>query len=138
MGQLSEESYNFLHGFPTEHCGSWRTDGTVGCGNHKCSQLTHIWRRMSACGKEWDDLQREECHLCAQEREQRSRLLAEADKRVKQEPFVDAPFIHKNNEPKYHALLLRAEEHAKAAGKFCLWFAAEDTPVNPAEVGKNP
>ena len=47
MGQFSEDSYNFLHGFPTEHCGSWRTDGTVGCGNHKCSHLTHTWRRIA-------------------------------------------------------------------------------------------
>ena len=23
QGELSDELYNFLHGFPTEHCGSW-------------------------------------------------------------------------------------------------------------------
>ena len=28
-GQISEESYNFLVGLPTEHTGSWPADGTV-------------------------------------------------------------------------------------------------------------
>jgi len=52
-------------------------------------------------------------------------------------PFVGAPYVHKNNEPKYHALLLRAEEHAKRERKYRLWFAAQDKPCNPAEICKD-
>ena len=55
-----------------------------------------------------------------------------------EEPFVSAPYIHRNNEPKYHAMLLRAEEHAKRTHKFRIWFAAKDTPCNPAEIVKQP
>ena len=46
-GQLSEESYNFLTGLPTEHTGSWRADGTVACGNAECAALPEKWRRMA-------------------------------------------------------------------------------------------
>ena len=46
-GQLSEESYNFLVGLPTEHTGSWRADGTVECGNAECAALPEKLKRMA-------------------------------------------------------------------------------------------
>ena len=49
----------------------------------------------------------------AAERRRRNRLVAPRDARIREMPFVEAPFIHPNNEPKYHALLVRAVEHAK-------------------------
>ena len=83
-------------------------------------------------------MQRMECSTCKTERDRRSRLLEEVDPRVREEPFLSAPFIHKNNEPKYHAMLLRAAEKAKTDRKYALWFAAKDTPDNPAQICKNP
>ena len=73
-----------------------------------------------------------ECPFCKTERERRNRVMAGEDPRVRQEPYLSAPFIHKSNEPKYHAMLLRAHEQAKMQRKHVLWFAAEDRPDNPA------
>jgi len=60
------------------------------------------------------------------------------DPRVHQEPFVSGPYIHRNNEPKYHAVLLRAEEFAKQERLYRIWFAALDKPCNPREVAEDP
>ena len=35
-------------------------------------------------------------------------------------------------------MLLRAEEAAKCAGKYALWFSARDEPYHPAQVAKDP
>ena len=45
--------------------------------------------------------------------------------------------MHKNNEPKYHAMLLRAAKHGKKEGKHILWFAAVDEPDNPQQLAKS-
>ena len=80
-----------------------------------------------------------ECAVCNKERERRNRLIAAGDSRVTEEPFVDAPYMHKNNEPKYHAMLLRAAEHAKKLSKHILWFAAQharESSANCQESGE--
>ena len=45
-GQLSEEMYNFLMGFPTLHAGSWMSNGSeegqVTCGHADCQKLPTI------------------------------------------------------------------------------------------------
>ena len=144
-GCLSEELYNFLHGFPTKHCGSWKskrpegeqesmpTEGYAQCGNATCVVLHESWASLARAGKSWNDMLEMECELCKQERQRRCRLVEPNDPRVKREPFLSAPFIHQNNEPKYHAALLRAEEHAKhnpAGTQRVLWIVAQDTPNN--------
>ena len=86
----------------------------------------------------WAEMQAMECDACERERERRARLLAPNDPRVHEERFVSAPYIHKNNQPKYHAMLLRAAEEAKKKRKFVLWFSATDDPENPSQVAKTP
>ena len=93
---------------------------------------------MSLMGHNWAEMQVMECEECKKERDRRNRLIAENDLRVQREPFVSAPYIHKNNELKYHAMLLRAAEHSKKMRKYTLWFAAVDTPENPAQIVKDP
>jgi hypothetical protein len=110
------------------------TDGTLMCRSNDCAALPEKWRQMALAGSHWGDMQSMECTLCRAERTRRNRLLDGADTRVRQEPYLSAPFIHKNNEPKYHAMLLRAAEHAKAARSYILWFQAIDTPENPAQI----
>ena len=104
----------------------------------RCEALPNEWKRMAAAGAAWTEMQSMECEACQKERARRNRLLAPSDKRVTQPPFVDAPYIHKNNEPKYNAMLLRAKENAKINRKHALWFAAHDTPANPAQIVKKP
>ena len=61
-GQLSDESYNFLVGLPTEHAGSWRAaDGAVACGNAECAALQEKWKRMADEEPHWPAMQDLEC-----------------------------------------------------------------------------
>ena len=64
MGALSEDSYNYLHGFPTEHCGSWLQDDSTSCGRVECMQLAPTWKEMAARGSDWSDMVRLECKTC--------------------------------------------------------------------------
>ena len=137
-GSLSDESYNFLHGFPTLHCGSWLSSGVTLCGRESCANLVDVWTCLALQDSNWADMQKMECDVCCKERNRRNRLLAPMDARPKQPPYVTAPYIHKNNEPKYHAMLLRASEHAKRERQFILWYFAEDTPNNPMQLAKDP
>ncbi len=94
---------------------------------------------MRKRGATWEQVcaQAPECGLCAAERERKSRLASPDDPRLRQRDFLQAPYIHKHNEPKYHALLLRAVENAKRSSKgpqHILWAIAEDTVQNPNEL----
>ena len=100
-GDLSDESYHFLLGLPTEHAVSWNTDGTLNCKSEICAALPATWRKLAAADMQWSSMQILECNICKKERDRRNRLLEGEDARVRQEPFLSAPFIHKNNEPKY-------------------------------------
>jgi len=137
-GCLSEESYNFLLGLPTQHAGSWPFFAEAHCSAETCQKLDTVWPQRVFEGASWETLQGMECKNCQIERERRNRLIMPEDPRVVQEPFVSAPYMHKNNEPKYHAMLLRAAEHAKQQRQYTLWFAAEDAPENPAQIAKTP
>ena len=139
-GAMDDESYHFFTGLPTQHCGSWHR-GQALCGSDKCSKLSSEWATMAKRGESWEDMVTMECGACRQERNRRCRVVVPGDPRIKRPPFVDAPFIHQNNEPKYHALLKRAVEHAKRGGeapKHILWVVARDKPHNPAEIDGTP
>ena len=139
QGKLSSENYCFLNGLPTSHAGSWQTGDTLECGQEHCRDLAMDWANMDgASSSDWEAHFKSECALCAKRRDERNRLLAPDDPRVHEAPFLDAPYVHRNNEPKYHALLLRAQEVAKRKHKCCFWFKAEDTIHNPEEKPKDP
>ena len=91
---------------------------------------------MTRDQRQWSEMQHIECKHCKDERHRRNRLLEEEDIRDRQEPFVSAPFIHKSNEPKYHAMLLRAAEQAKTYRKYTLWFSMHDVPENPTQIAR--
>ena len=55
---------------------------------------------------------------------------------MREESFLSAPLTHKDNEPKYHAMFLRAAEQAKTDPQYTLWFAATNTPDSQAQVVK--
>ena len=83
-GRLSDESYHFLLGLPTEHTGSWNTDGTLTCGSDVCASLPPAWRSLAAADVQWSTMQMMECTICKGERERRNRLLGGEDQRVRQ------------------------------------------------------
>jgi hypothetical protein len=140
-GCLSDESYNFLHGLPTMHVGSWQpaTD-TLECGETTgCGQIQADWaaRYAETSSTAWRVLFARECSLCKARREGRNRLLSAGDPSVQQPPFIDAPYVHRNNEPKYVVANVRAQEVAKRNRSFCYWFKAEDDIQNPEERPKD-
>ena len=137
-GKLGYEDYCFLHGLPTKHCGSWLSlRKESACGVQACSELCQVWEGRARARSAWADQSSMECSVCAAERVRRNRLVDDSDPRLRQPPFIDSPFIHQHNEPKYHVLLLRAVEHAKrnmSGPQHILWLTAQDTPVNPDEI----
>ena len=140
-GALSTESYYFLMGLPTRHAGSWCSDGKgkewLACGNKKCESFPQKCAELIKKGRSFIEMRGEECSSCQEERDRRNRLITEDDPRITQQPFLEAPYVNKNNQPKYHAALLRAVEIAKrgsATPEQILWFRAEDRPNNPAEL----
>ena len=110
---------------------------------HTCERCAHLptkWDHMAKRGATWEEMKHTECSNCQSERERRNRLVAQNDPRIHRPPFLHAPYIHTNNDPKYHALLLRAVEEAKhheTGSKHILWMFAQDDPVNASELGKD-
>ena len=91
----------------------------------------------------WETLLSEhpECTACSIERKRRCRLVEPQDARVLRETYLSAPYVHQNNQPKYHAMLLRAVEWAKRSQSKplqILWVRAQDTPCNPKDIGRTP
>ena len=79
--------------------------------------------------------------MCQTERSRRNRLIEANDPRILKEPFLSATYVHQNNAPKYHAMLLRAVEEAKrgeGGPKHILWVRAQVTPHNPKEIAATP
>ena len=138
-GTLESETYCFLLGLPTRHAGSWQdSEGALMCGQHACSQLPNLWHELRKDGNTWEEMlaKAPECGICSSERDRRNRLVSQDDLRLQHPQFLQAPYIHKHNEPKYHALLLRAVENAKRGSSqpnHILWVVAEDTVHNPKE-----
>ena len=102
---------------------------------------------MALHGKGWNkwedmqNLERNLCEICHTERQRRNRFVESNDHRLRQEPFLSSPYVNRNNEPKYHAMLLRAVEMAKRVPdrpKYILWVCAQDELHNPKENVTNP
>ena len=96
-GDLSNEAYAFLHGLPTQHCGSWwkecMDDGSVKV--HTCRNgcdLSAIWHEMAKKGSGWAAMQALECETCCIERDRRNRIVAPDDQRIHVPPFLHAPY----------------------------------------------
>ena len=58
-GELGTEDYNFIHGFPTRHAGSWcSADATLACANDECRSLQEdTWPALRAQGQAWEAMQ---------------------------------------------------------------------------------
>jgi len=136
-GNLSRDTYFFIHGAPTEVPGSSVSgEERPRCGSAKCLQLqTRDWPKMFQEGAVWAAMQAQECEICASERLARARVAAsENDARFRQHPFDGAPYIHPNNLPKYAALQQRALLYAQTRGLCVHWVVAHDRPLHQDDV----
>ena len=105
----------------------YNADGTLACGNDECRRLQEeTWPALRAQGQAWETMKRFECSVCTQHRDERARLLGEEDQRAHAQEFVNAMYVHPNNEPKYYANQTRAIEFAKRQKEAILWVEAKD------------
>ena len=141
-----QENYNFLMGLPTEHHGCWLPapyEAQSLCLKAKCRNVHSAWAELAKQGADWTTMQRlaPECFTCRAERKRRCRLVSFHTEKVSQAPFLQAPYVHQNNQPKYHAMLMRALEHAKRGASTpqqVLWVRAVDTPIKTQDIGRSP
>ena len=142
-GRESWETYCFVHGLPTQHPGSWRKRvGGPSCKNATCATLAGaVWPGMRQQKATWALRRSLECEACAQERKRRCRVMLPANENTDghlKEPFVDAPYLHPFNKPRYQAQLLRSLSFAKLNGRRVMWTVAFDVPVTGDEAATTP
>ena len=153
VGEESWEMYCFTHGFPTRHVGSWipaisscatagqdiaatltaAGPGHLACGNATCQRLQDVeWPDLRRRGCSWERRQEMECAICKAERQRRIRVLSCLPMEEQADTlhaFVDAPYIHPYNKPKYHAQICHALQFAKQRERKVYWCVAMDWPL---------
>ena len=140
-GQLSENMYNFVHGYPTNVPGSWMPKQVINgeivqarliCGNATCQDLwLQTWPKMYKDNKTWSEMVSKECIQCSTERSRRCRVVSNSNARQMDltMAFADALFVHPFNAPKSRVLTLRATNAAAYAKKQLLWVTSIDIPL---------
>ena len=77
-GNMSMTDWQFLHGLPTEECGSWLAQQEKSmCGKAACSHFAETTKTIRFEGlEEWKKkVFKFECEICAGERKRRHRVL---------------------------------------------------------------
>ena len=126
-GNLSDDNYNFLHGYPTLVCGSWQhgeEPPTCGCqkelsatfdrcreclltnkhGQQTIDEITHGQQAMDTTKaplSAWDTYLDTEksCAACTNERQRRKRVLDDEETRIHKD-FALAALVTPNNKPR--------------------------------------
>eukprot|EP00435_Cladocopium_sp_Y103_P054372 s3057_g17.t1 len=127
-GNMTQETWSFLHGFPTLHPGSWNpTTNQIDCHNPHCATLTAAWESSVQVLERtpWQERVAQECVVCQQERARRALV----GKNQKAEKILLNPFVHGLNAAKYVAANLRARWVAQMQKQVLLWVVAQDTPL---------
>ena len=130
-GRLTEENYNFLHGYPTNAVGSYLsiTRSTM-CGDSACEKLMNeSWPDNRRQGVGWNHCKMQECEVCQQERERRNRLMGN-ELRDLSPGFAAAPYITHMNRPRYMASQERTILFARYHKRQLLWVRANDMPTS--------
>ena len=81
-----------------------------------------------------------ECETCKAARSDRNRLMISGDPRVRESTFLTAPFVHRTNDLKYHAMLLRAvgdAKHGQEKPRHILWIMARDSSENNRDLTRS-
>ena len=134
---LSEDNYNFVHGYETSVPGSW-VAGSPCCKNKNCEELPRIWAKQKKEQISWNVRRSAECNKCAKER--KSKILVARgfdgqtamDERFQEKKFLRARAIVSNNDVKYALNKQRSEAWALAHKEPILWCYARDRPNTEA------
>ena len=115
-GNLSEDSWKFLHGVETSVPGSW-VNGRCECGNERCART---WATSKT-----------ECAVCQEERRTKNRVLrGDGDARHQDDHFINAPAIFPNSDIKYEVNKSRAHVYAAKKDVAITWSIARDKASN--------
>ena len=152
-GNLTTESYCYLHGLPTLLSPGFRP--TLLPSGERCTCNAVVihddpvvgpynlaWKEeFLAKGRNMQEFLSSadaECGVCRKERHRRHISITEPSKapaRIHAEHFTTATALYNYNVPRFYCIFLRAREFAKQNNKELSWCYAVDVPVN-AEVDK--
>ena len=118
-GTLSCDTHALLHGQPTTKPGSW-CNGELTCGNTTCLRLLDSHAKPQ-------QIQDEECAVCATERASRRLVASTPDDPRFGTTFQAATSIFSTNDIKYHVNKVRAIQWADAASVPLHYAIARDT-----------
>ena len=77
-GRMSDTNYNFLHGYPTDACGSWLPGGVLQCGEEACMRLQNIKAPPDTnLMAHFNQIREKECERCKRYRAARKLVLDE-------------------------------------------------------------
>ena len=149
-GNMSLSDWQFLHGLPTNECGSWLVRQKISlCGNPQCIQFKEKTKaaRLESPERWFDEAQKYECQVCVLERKRRHRVLPALQEGDEEDNDVAVPahlqaalsssrfngclFVTRCNEPVGAYALQRARLFAQAASSQLLWIQAEDYLDDP-------
>ena len=115
LGELDDEDYCFLYGFPTKHCGSWLTQQnkstctTAACGELLFAKYAKEMPEGTTWQQHWKELQTKECSACKAERQRRKRVMqceefagimtSVCTQILRSERFAECVLITKFNKP---------------------------------------
>ena len=144
VGNMDHMDYCFIHGFPTEKCGSWMVQTqTAACGHEQCLEfgkhMQHVFADQATPWQErWRLLQEAECDVCKSERTRRKRVLQchafgglsehDAVGILRSKRFQESVFITEFNQPVCLYSLLRSQMFAQSRQQQLFWIQAEDFP----------
>nr|MCS5703195.1 hypothetical protein [Acidobacteriota bacterium] len=144
-GELDEENYHLINGFPTKTPLSLSTASSPGrrcccCarGSSDTGQLTNgyyaTWSKAFLDqGLTGAELVAQECTTCQHTRKDKRVALYDdepATESLRLKPFDTAPGLYLYNVPRYETILLRAREYAKANEFKLYWLYAQDVPLH--------
>ena len=131
-GNMSVSDWQYLHGLPTNECGSWlvRQNKSM-CGNPQCSKFKESTKaaRLEGTEKWFEKAALYECQSCVQERKRRHRVLPSL-KEVDSEDPAEA----KTTSSGYQEEHVTVPDHLQAAlsssrFKECLFITRCNEPV---------
>jgi hypothetical protein len=128
QGELHEEYYNFMHGYPTVVTGSWlHSTGLPTCGldacKEQCTRLT-LFPKVSTDARP----AAAECQGCTNFRLARKLVIDDSTTELPAH-IASARLITPYNRPRYYAAQHRALLFAKTQRTQLLWVQCEDFPL---------
>ena len=137
LGNVDEDSYNFLHGYPTREPITYWHHRQDNCEfHHECTPCEYKPYHIRDHWEAWPANDPSECFDCWVERKRRARVLhldthwEQDGARLADPRFHEAVFITPYNVAVFHVALERAMNFARCRQAASFWIQATDSPTN--------